>query len=335
MEYWHKHTQSQVINKLKATVKSRLHLQEWIDKDGRVTFIKIKLVDPTYTIFKNGESRVLNLLEYVGDECECRRFYPILVDQFAISNVTTFHLQNEFPIRVILTLSSGDHKGAWHKTGRSGGHEQRDLFSDRSRASVYHLLAYQDKPNFQYSRHVDTYRKVETALNEWTREQRAHNRIVTQDQHRAARMNIYHTIGRVERVPALKNGEQSDQPNVYGEIYITPLVLHNQTHCNLMTLELGLKYIVTRDSPSLKKLQARLRGLQDGIGTTKCAISGTGIRHLLNDCLILEQDTHPDFLKYAPIWYLMDLICFHLKLKDKTTSRTPLALQDYERLAFA
>ena len=201
---------SQVMNKLKATVKSRLHLQEWIDKDGRVTFIKLKLVDPTYTIFKNGESRVMNLLEYVGDECECRRFYPILVDQFAISNVTTFHLQNEFPIRVILTLSSADHKGAWHKTGRSGGHEQRDLFSDRSRASVYHLLAYQDKPNFKYSRHVDTYRKIETALNKWTREQRAHNRIVTQDQHRAARMNIYHTIGRVERVPALKNGEQSD-----------------------------------------------------------------------------------------------------------------------------
>jgi hypothetical protein len=33
-----------------------LHLQEWIDKDGRVSFIKLKLVDLSYKIFKGGES---------------------------------------------------------------------------------------------------------------------------------------------------------------------------------------------------------------------------------------------------------------------------------------
>ena len=325
---------SQILQTLVTRAKSRLHLQEWIDKDGRVTFIKLKLVDPSYTMFQGGESRVCNLLEYVGDECECRRFYPILVDQFAKCNDTTFYLPNGVPTLVILTLTSGDHKAAWHKTGRSGGHEQRDLFSDKSRASFYHLLAYQDQPNFKYSRHVDTYHKVEAALNEWTIQQRVANQITTQAQRRAARMNLYYSIGRVECVPALKNGEHSAQPKVYGEVYITPLVLHNQTHCNLVTLELGLKYIVTDDSPNLWKLQQRLRGLQDGIGTTKCATSGTGIRHLINDCLILESDTHPNFLKYASIWYLMDLICYHLKLKAVTTSKTPVALMSYERFAF-
>ena len=324
-----------LLNELKTNVKSRLHLQEWIDKDGRVTFIKLKLVDPSYTIFQRGESRVLNLLEYVGDECECRRFYPILVDQFAECNRTVFELQNGLPLRVILTLCSGDHKAAWHKTGRSGGHEQRDLFSDLSRASLYHLFAYQDKPNFKYSRHVKTYKKVQALLTKWTREQIQAQHITTQAERKAAAMNVYYTVGRVERVPALTNGEHSEQPSVYEELYLTPLVLHNQTHCNLVTLELGLKYIVTADSPCLKKLQGRLRGLQDGIGTTKCATSGTGIRNLINDCLILEKDTHADYIKYSPIWYLMDLICFHLKLKHKTTSRTPVALMDHERLAFS
>jgi hypothetical protein len=89
-----------------------LLVQEWIDKDGRVSFIKIKLVDPTYLVYKKGESRVEYLLEFVGDESECRRFYPNLVEQFHTCNTTLFSLLNGLTLRAQVVLSSGDHKAA-------------------------------------------------------------------------------------------------------------------------------------------------------------------------------------------------------------------------------
>lgn len=95
---------SEQLQRLKGRVNIRLDLQEWIDKDGRVTFIKVKIVDRAHTVFKHGESRIHYLLEYIGNESECRRFYPALVDQFAVCNEETFDLQNGIPARVTLTL---------------------------------------------------------------------------------------------------------------------------------------------------------------------------------------------------------------------------------------
>ena len=316
------------------SIKIMLDLQEWIDKDGNVTFIKLKIVDRSYHIFKKGESRVTYLLEYVGNEGECRRFYPALVDQFAVSNDFMYHLPNGQPVRVKLTLSSADHLAAWAKAGRSGGHEQRDLYSDHSRASMYHLIAYQDKPNFTYSRHVVTHRTIIHEQQKWISNQVAAGTITTQKQVQEHLGQLYRIHGRVERTPALMNGETKVQPNVYESLLITPLVLHNQSYCCLTTLNMGLKHIVTDDSANLKKLQRRLSGLKDGIGITKCATSGTGIRNLINDCLSLESDTRSSFSKYAPIWYLMDTICHHLKLKGKTKDGKHVALLKHERLCF-
>ena len=321
--------------RLKGSVNILLDLQEWIDKDGRVTFIKVKIVDPTHTVFKHGESRVHYLLEYVGNEAECRRFYPALVDQFAICNDITFQLHNGMPVRVNLTLTSGDHLAAWAKSGRSGGHEHRDLFSDHSLASYYHLVAYQDQPKFSYSRHVDTFKKVQIEMRKWDQVQIEAKIMPTATRRTTALMGLYRIHGRVERIPALTNGEHVERPSVYRKLLMTPLVLHNQSYCNLITLELGLDCVVKTDSKQLRKLQGRLKGLVDGIGTTKCATSGSGIRHLINDCLCLEEDTAQDALKYAPIWYLMDTMCYHLHLKGRTKSGTLLALMNHERLAFA
>ena len=84
-----------------------LPIQIWIDKDGRVTFIKIKIVDVSYQVFEKGESRVAYLLEYIGDEAECRQFIPPLVDQFAKTNDMVFYLPNAVPVKVPLIFVSG------------------------------------------------------------------------------------------------------------------------------------------------------------------------------------------------------------------------------------
>ena len=325
------------IEQLNQHIQARefhLHLQEWIDKDGRVSFIKLKIVDPSYKIFKRGESRVAYLLEYVGNEEECRRFYPNLVDQFAECNRTTFHLNNGIALHVKLTLSSGDHKAAWTKAGRSGGHEHRDLYSDHSMASMYHLIAYQDKPNFAYKRHVHSWKKVQIDMKDWKDQQMEAKVIITQDAEKKQLHTLYRKHGRVERMPALTNGDNHEQSEVYDLLQITPLVLHNQSFCCLTTLGLGLEHIVKEKSKRLKQLKGRYQGLVDGFGTTKCATSGTGIRHLINDCLRLTPDTKPSLVKYAPIWYLMDAICHHMHIKGGTPEGQHLALLDPERLTF-
>ena len=309
-------------------------LQEWIDKDGRVTFIKIKLVDLTGLIFKRLESRVSYLLEYVGAEGECRRFYPNLIDQFYICNNTVFTLPNGVKIKVIFTLTSGDHLATWAKTGRPGGNESRDLFSNHSRASMYHLVAYQDKPTFNYSRYMKSWKAVNEHMHAWKTEQIHSNILITAIAEREQLHHIYRIHGRVERIPALGYGDTCERPSVYNQLNVTPLVLHNQSYCNLITLQLCLDHIVKRHSKKLKQLQGRLKGLVDGLGTTKCATSGTGIRHLINDCLMLTPDTIVSFIKYSPLWYLMDTICFHLHLKTMTHDRQHCALMDHERLCF-
>ena len=324
-----------VLCRLSNTVNINLDLQEWIDKDGRVTFIKLKIVDPSHTVFKTGESRVHYLLEYVGNEGECRRFYPILVDQFAECNATTFYLHNGFPLRVTLTLTSGDHLAAWAKTGRSGGHDRRDCYSNNAMASLFHVLAYQDKPQFEYKRHVTSRKRIEEALDKWVIQQREAKIIPSNTARKAALHNLYLKHGRVERMPALVNGTTCEVPSVYNKLLMTPLALHNQSYCCLITLELGLKFVIKPKSPNLNKLQGRYKGLVDGIGTTKCATSGTGIRNLINDCLFLEKDTADEASKYASIWYLMDTICSHLHIKGRTKKGVIKALMDHERLAFA
>ena len=309
-------------------------LQEWIDKDGRVSFIKVKLVDPSHHVFKNGESRVAYLVEFVGDEGECRRFYPALVDQFDVCNRTLFTLLNGAVVKVLFTLSSGDHKAAWAKTGRSGGHDKRDLFSNFSSATMYHLVAYQDKPSFGYSRHVESWRAINNAMETWRSEQIHAHVIVSKVAERVQLMKIYRIHGRVERVPALANGETKEQPSVYSKLRTTPLVLHNQSFCCLTTLSF-LNHFIKTDSKALKKLHGRYKGLCDGFGVTKCATSGSGIRILCNDAVILEQDHKLAFKKFAPVWYLIDTICYHVHLKGKNTQGTHLALLDFERLCFS
>ena len=316
-------------------LKIELQLQEWIDKDGRVTFIKIKLVDPSCRVFSKGESGVTYLLEYVGDESECRRFYPNLVEQFEECNTTLFQLNNGLALTVLVIYASGDHKASWAKTGRSGGHDQRDLNSDHSSAAMYHLIAFQDTPQFDYKRHIHTFKTVQREMQKWKKAQLDAKIIVTDTARRIALYKLYNIHGRVERLPALMYGDKVERPSVYNKLLITPLVLHNQSYCNLITLELGLKKIVKDKSPKLKKLKGRLQGLVDGIGTTKCATSGNGLRQLLNDCMYLESDTKPTFQKYSPIWYLMDNICRHLHLKGKNKTGEHLALVDFERLCFA
>lgn len=312
----------------------QLFLQEWIDKDGRVTFIKLKIVDPSYTVFKGGESRVIYLLEYVGDENECRRFYPTLVDQFAQCNQTTFHLNNGLPIHVVLRLSSGDHKALWNKTGRSGGHDHRDLFCNFASSRMFHLIAYQGQPDFHYKRHVDTWKQINVSMMRWKQEQLHDQIIMTKAMEHQQLSTLYRAYGRVERIPALTNGEVHEQSSVYTDLLITPLILHNQSYCCLITLELGLKHIISPESHKLKQLRGRYQGLVDGFGTTKCATSGTGIRNLINDCLPLAADTLPTFHKYAPIWYLMDTICYHMSIKGIDSEGRHHALYDFERLTF-
>jgi hypothetical protein len=326
-------TIEQLIN-MNEQYNLKLGLQEWIDKDGQVSFIKAKLVDPTFLIFRKGESRVTYLLEFVGDESECRRFYPNLVDQFHICNTTQFRLLNDIEVRVEVKFSSADHKGAWAKTGRSGGHEQRDLYSDFTSASRYHLIVYQDKPNFNYSRHVETWKTINSEMELWKSQQVEANITLTQTAEKVQLFKLYRQYGRVERVPALAYGDHDEQPDVYNKLLITPLVLHNESYCCLITLELGLKYVVAADSKCLNRLQGRLKGLVDGLGTVKCATSGSGIRRLVNDALTLANDTRPERAKYAPLWYLMDTICYHLHLRTRTSDGQHMALMDHERLCF-
>lgn len=310
-------------------------IQEWIDKDGRVTFIKIKLIDLTCKVFKCGSSRVSNLLEYVGDENECRRFYPTLVDEFYECNKTPFVLITGVVVHVRFRFTSGDHKAAWAKTGRSGGNDLRDLFDDLSNASLYHVIAYQGVPQFNYNRYVRIWRTIQAKMHEWKEKQvNAQTAFITQKAEKTELSRLYHIHGRVERAPALSYGQQLERPSVYNKLLLTPLVLHNQSYCCLTTLQIGLDNIVTDDSKKLHTLQGRLQGLLDGIGTTKCATSGTGLRNLINDCLHLESDTQTELVRFAPIWYLMDTICHHLHLTGKTKEGTWLALTDPERLCF-
>ena len=323
------------VKALEENYKTTVLLQEWIDKDGRVSFIKVKLVDPSHHVFKHGESRVAYLLEFVGDESECRRFYPALVDQFDLCNRTTFTLLNGLKLNVSVELSTGDHKAAWAKTGRSGGHDKRDLFSNHSSAAMYHLIAFQDKPYFRYSRHVDTWKTINREMEKWTNAQLSARVIVTKVAKKVQLMKLYNVHGRVERVPALANGEQAEVASVHQKLLITPLVLHNQTYCCLATLGVGLENFITSDSKQRNKLHGRYKGLCDGIGTTKCATSGSGIRVLCNDALILESDHLPEFEKFSPLWYLIDTICHHLHMKNRNEQGIHCALLDHERLCFS
>jgi len=309
-------------------------IQEWIDKDGHVSFLKIKLIDLSFHIFKTGESRVSHLLEFVGDESECRRFYPALVDQFKTCNETTFSLVNGLSISVTFALTSGDHKAAWAKTGRSGGHDQRDLFSDYTSACRYHLVAYQSKPDFKYTRYVTSWKAINAEMYKWRAAQIEAKVITTKAAEKIQLLKLYNTYGRVERVPALAFGDKEERPSVYNQLFLTPLVLHNQSYCCLVTVNLCLRHIVVKDSKMLKKLRGRMKGLVDGLGTTKCATSGSGIRRLINDALILEPDTKEGYEKYSPMWYLMDTICHHLRLKGRTEDGQHFALMDHERLCF-
>ena len=102
-------------------------------------------------MFKSGQSRVAYLLEYIGDEGECRRFLPSLVDQFAETNEQLFSLPNRILIRAILVFVSGDHKALWALTGRGGGNVRRDLFCKFSLTCYFHKVLHQGPIGFKYS----------------------------------------------------------------------------------------------------------------------------------------------------------------------------------------
>ena len=125
-----------------------------------MTFIKLKIVDTSYQFFQKGESRVTNLLEYIGDEAECRQFIPHLVDQFAETNKKTFFFHNKLAVKVILLYISGDHKALYAQTGREGGNDQRDIFSHHSMASMFHRVLYQGPVEFTYKSFIKIWTKI-------------------------------------------------------------------------------------------------------------------------------------------------------------------------------
>ena len=311
-----------------------LPLQLWIDKDGRVTFIKLKIVDTSYQFFKKGQSRVINLLEYIGDEAECRQFIPHLVEQFTETNVMTFYLLNGLAVKVILVYISGDHKSLYAQTGREGGNDQRDFFSHHSMASMFHRVLYQGPAMFTYKFFIDIWTKINDEMKNLKVGLMAQNKSLTDTVEKSVRNQLYRTHGRIDRVPAFMNGLRQAQPSVTDKLIITPLNLHNDTYANLITMELVLP-IVDPKSTGLKRIRARQKGLLDGFGQKKCTTSGEGIRRLLHDCLDLEGSIIPTKRKkYSCILWLKDTISYHLRLTGHTNYR-PLALEDHERLKFA
>ena len=300
-----------------------LLIQLWIDKDGNVSFIKIKIVDLTYTMFSRGESRVAFLVEYIGDEGECRRFLPPLIDQFSETNVKVFKLQNDLPVRVILAFISGDHKALYTMTGRSGGNARRDQFCPHALAYMYHTVLDQGNLSFQYSQFVENWRNVSEKMEIYKASMLQINRGLSQKSEDLYREGLYRQYGRIDRVPAFMNGTLKEMPSVHKKILVTPLNLHNDTYGNLTTIELMLK-ITDEKAPQVKRLLARWQGLVDAFGQTKCSVSGEGVRRLLNDCLPLESATVPQLkAKYAGLWWLKDTISYHLRLKRKRIIRNP------------
>ena len=313
----------------------KLPMQIWLDKDGRVSFIKLKIADPTYMIFERGESRVAYLLEFIGDEGECRRFMPPLVDQFAASNQQLFTLTNQLQVRVVLTYLSGDHKAMWAQTGRTGGIELRDLFCHFSLASRYHKVLYQGPVTFRYSEYVTLWKTINDKMEVYRNSLTAQLKPMTKKMEKEKLDHLYRQHGRIDKVPAFANGTKQAQPNCSDQLLNVPLNLHNDTYANLLTMDLMFQ-IVDKKSTQLKKLQGRWKGLVDGFGQTKCSTSGEGIRRLFNDCLqYLEESMIPSAQqKYSPVWWLKDAISYHLRLKIHRDHQ-PMALEDHERLKFA
>ena len=312
----------------------RLPLQIWTDKDGRVTFIKIKLVDVTYHFFKKGESRVVNLLEYIGDEAECRQFIPALVDQFAATNNMTFHLLNHVPVKTPLVFISGDHKSLWAQTGREGGNVSRDLFSHHSLANMFHKVLYQGPVSFKYTDFIRIWQKITEEMSTLRTAFTTQNKHLSKKQEYEFLHKMYRIHGRIDRAPAFMNGVKAAQPTVTEQLLVTPLNLHNDSFDNLLTMDLMFQ-IVDSKSKELRRLLARHAGLLDGFGQKKCTQSGEGIRGLFHDCLCLEQSLIPTMSsKYSGVWWLKDAISYHLRLTGRIDYR-PLALEPHERLKFA
>ena len=311
----------------------KLDLQIWLDKDGRISFIKIKIIDLSCTVFKRGHSRVAYLLEYIGDENECRQFIPSLVDEFAESNTHTFHLLSGLPVFAILVYITSDHKALFALTGRSGGNEHRDLFCHFSLASKYHLVLHQGETSFNYDDFIKLWEKINAEMEIFKSSLMRQNKACTIEMEKAQLNKLYRDHGRIDRVPAFMNGVSRARPEVTDHLVVTPLNLHNDTYANITTLTLLLE--ITEPTDELKRLQAMWKGLMDGFGQTKCATSGEGIRRLVNECLCLDGSIKaPHSQKFSPVWWLKDTISRHLRL-TRIKDCQPAALTDHERLKFA
>ena len=311
-----------------------LQIQIWVDKDGRVSFIKIKLIDTSYRVFKSGQSRVAYLLEYIGDEGECRRFLPPLVDQFAETNEELFSLPNRILIRAKLVFVSGDHKALWALTGRGGGNVRRDLFCKSSLTHYFHKVLHQGPIGFKYSEFIKSWTSVSEDMDQFRRGRQLQNKPMTKEMERRHIEKLYRQYGRIDRMPGFTYGTKYAVPSVTDQLLVTPLNLHNDTFSNLLNLEL-MFMITDKGHPDLRKLRGCWKGLIDGFGQTKCSTSGEGIRRLVNDCLVLADATIPSHRKkYACLWWLKDTISYHLRLTQRG-EHGPLALEDYEQLKFA
>ena len=312
-----------------------LPIQIWIDKDGRVTFIKIKIVDVSYQVFEKGESRVAYLLEYIGDEAECRQFIPPLVDQFAKTNDMVFYLPNGVPVKVPLIFVSGDHKSLWAQTGRGGGNDHSDVFSHHSLRSFFHRVLYQGPVTFRYSEFIKIWSIINDEMKTLKSGFIAQNKFLSEKEEKKHREHLYRTHGRMDRVPVFMNGVHHEQPTVHERLLVVPLNLHNDTFDNLLTIDLML-HTVDPETKALKRIRARQKGLMDGFGQTKCSTSGEGIRRLIHECLPLEGCTIQSMrTKYSGIWWLKDTISYHLRITGHNRNYTPLALEEHERLKFA
>ena len=310
-----------------------LSLQLWLDKDGRISFIKIKIIDLSCTVFKRGHSRVACLLEYIGDENECRQFIPSLVDEFAESNTHTFHLLSGLPVFVLLVYITSDHKALFALTGRSGGNEFRDLFCHFSLASKYHLVLHQGQSSFNYDDFIQIWKKINDRMKTFKASLIQQNKLCTMEMEKTELNRLYREHGRIDRVPAFMNGVSRARPEVTDHLVVTPLNLHNDTYATITTIT--LLFQITDTSKELRRLQAIWKGLMDGFGQTKCVTSGEGMRRILNECLCLAGSIKtPHSQKFSPLWWLKDTISRHLRL-TKIKDGQPSALTEHERLKFA
>lgn len=85
-----------------------LYIIFWQDNRTATTHCKIRLMDPTYILFKDGVSNVSNLLSFVGGENKLPTFMKFAIQQFDKLLDTKFEFNNR-KIEVKIKFNTADH----------------------------------------------------------------------------------------------------------------------------------------------------------------------------------------------------------------------------------